>query len=87
MDPGTTEGLCPFHAPLPSPVMFPVVVMLNTRWLRVSHAPMPVLDSPRAVAHHLHNAAAVWSPSDVQRVVTALLTRPSYQYLAPPPEV
>lgn len=64
---------------LPSPTVFPLVVLLDTRWLRVHHPPMPIFDRPSAVARYLLRAPAIWTPAEVSCVVSALVSRPSYQ--------
>ena len=57
----------------------PVVVFLETAWLRVTNPIMPVFDRPSAVAHHMQSHPTTWTPDKVETVAHTLAERPSPQ--------
>lgn len=64
-----TVGLSNPVGPLP---IQPVVVLLETAWLRVTNPPMPVFDRPSAVARYVQAQPATWTPETVETVARAL---------------
>ena len=53
----------------------PVVVVLETAWLRVSTPTMPVFDRPSAVARYLQRPLTAWRPEQVEAVAHMLAER------------
>lgn len=55
----------------------PVIVLLETAWLRVTNPTMPVFDRPSAVARDVQGRRPTWTPETVAIVARMLAERPS----------